>query len=108
MKMRNERKEKSMKRRSSVSMALILALSASSRLAGQQPAGTPPPAPAPIPFSDSNPFAKASPLTRSEEHTSELQSLRHLVCRLLLEKKKKNEYTLLVTCLVDCTTLLPL
>src|SRR5205814_8381227 len=29
---------------------------------------------------------------RSEEHTSELQSLRHLVCRLLLEKKKiKNE-----------------
>src|ERR1039458_6250873 len=28
-------------------------------------------------------------LIRSEEHTSELQSLRHLVCRLLLEKKKK-------------------
>src|SRR5437899_8671710 len=28
---------------------------------------------------------------RSEEHTSELQSLRHLVCRLLLEKKKKRE-----------------
>src|ERR1039458_10400583 len=28
-------------------------------------------------------------LDRSEEHTSELQSLRHLVCRLLLEKKKK-------------------
>src|SRR5258705_11801731 len=27
-------------------------------------------------------------VTRSEEHTSELQSLRHLVCRLLLEKKK--------------------
>src|SRR5262245_62431641 len=27
---------------------------------------------------------------RSEEHTSELQSLRHLVCRLLLEKKKPN------------------
>src|SRR5205814_8984758 len=26
---------------------------------------------------------------RSEEHTSELQSLRHLVCRLLLEKQKK-------------------
>src|ERR1035438_10611490 len=26
---------------------------------------------------------------RSEQHTSELQSLRHLVCRLLLEKKKK-------------------
>src|SRR5438045_5211599 len=28
---------------------------------------------------------------RSEEHTSELQSLRHLVCRLLLEKKNKKE-----------------
>src|SRR5258705_7085438 len=28
------------------------------------------------------------PHARSEEHTSELQSLRHLVCRLLLEKKK--------------------
>src|SRR5258705_7877857 len=27
---------------------------------------------------------------RSEEHTSELQSLRHLVCRLLLEKKKQS------------------
>src|SRR5438045_4340319 len=27
-------------------------------------------------------------IKRSEEHTSELQSLRHLVCRLLLEKKK--------------------
>src|SRR5215831_21411086 len=30
----------------------------------------------------------ARPAGRSEEHTSELQSLRHLVCRLLLEKKK--------------------
>src|SRR2546429_353009 len=31
-------------------------------------------------------------LLRSEEHTSELQSRLHLVCRLLLEKKKKNTY----------------
>src|SRR3990172_10922425 len=30
-------------------------------------------------------------ITRSEEHTSELQSGLHLVCRLLLEKKKKSE-----------------
>src|SRR5205823_9822539 len=30
------------------------------------------------------------PTTRSEEHTSELQSLAYLVCRLLLEKKKKH------------------
>src|SRR5436305_11915351 len=31
-------------------------------------------------------------LLRSEEHTSELQSRPHLVCRLLLEKKKKKNY----------------
>src|SRR2546425_4420871 len=30
-------------------------------------------------------------VTRSEEHTSELQSLAYLVCRLLLEKKKHNQ-----------------
>src|SRR3712207_8195900 len=30
---------------------------------------------------------------RSEEHTSELQSRQYLVCRLLLEKKKKNTYS---------------
>ena len=35
--------------------------------------------------------AKRKPDERSEEHTSELQSLRHLVCRLLLEKKKTPE-----------------
>src|SRR5205814_6596569 len=39
---------------------------------------------------------------RSEEHTSELQSLRHLVCRLLLEKKK-NKATEAPT---DCIALL--
>src|SRR5687767_15598974 len=31
-------------------------------------------------------------IDRSEEHTSELQSLAYLVCRLLLEKKKRPEY----------------
>src|SRR5438045_7463541 len=36
-------------------------------------------------------------LPRSEEHTSELQSLRHLVCRLLLEKKK-NKRTRAILC----------
>src|SRR6516164_11753000 len=35
--------------------------------------------------------ALRSSRTRSEEHTSELQSQFHLVCRLLLEKKKKNQ-----------------
>src|SRR5687768_18224911 len=38
--------------------------------------------------------SRAVVLTRSEEHTSELQSRLHLVCRLLLEKKKnKNTQT---------------
>src|SRR5205814_10352172 len=36
----------------------------------------------------SPPRTPAGTAPRSEEHTSELQSLRHLVCRLLLEKKK--------------------
>src|SRR5438445_4169832 len=35
------------------------------------------------------------PVVRSEEHTSELQSRQYLVCRLLLEKKKKNRKQLL-------------
>src|SRR2546422_7585698 len=41
--------------------------------------------------------AAVRPISRSEEHTSELQSRLHLVCRLLLEKKKKknNERTTL-------------
>src|SRR5258708_30947636 len=34
-------------------------------------------------------YWKSIPQVRSEEHTSELQSPDHLVCRLLLEKKKK-------------------
>src|SRR5256884_900532 len=52
-------------------------------------------------FSDSAPLApitrvmsQAAPrIMRSEEHTSELQSRLHLVCRLLLEKKKKQTHT---------------
>src|SRR2546430_2212859 len=36
---------------------------------------------------------------RSEEHTSELQSQSNLVCRLLLEKKKHDRMTLLLSCL---------
>src|SRR5690606_39883610 len=38
------------------------------------------------------PSGRASPSSRSEEHTSELQSRENLVCRLLLEKKK-TKYT---------------
>src|ERR1035441_10767227 len=43
-------------------------------------------------YGTQNGFPNLTP--RSEEHTSELQSLRHLVCRLLLEKKKKTIYVL--------------
>src|SRR3712207_8665712 len=41
---------------------------------------------------------------RSEEHTSELQSRQYLVCRLLLEKKKKSLYT---TLLLTSTSIAP-
>src|SRR5438552_3429814 len=44
-------------------------------------------------------------LRRSEEHTSELQSPDHLVCRLLLEKKKKQN-TKFLTILISLTKLL--
>src|SRR5437870_7175609 len=36
-------------------------------------------------------------VVRSEEHTSELQSRGHLVCRLLLEKKKKKKINITIT-----------
>src|SRR5258708_10196186 len=39
------------------------------------------------------PWCGTSSATRSEEHTSELQSPDHLVCRLLLEKKKQRHST---------------
>src|SRR2546422_4527612 len=41
--------------------------------------------------------AESQSAYRSEEHTSELQSRLHLVCRLLLEKKKKNKTTNITT-----------
>src|SRR6266487_6957090 len=40
---------------------------------------------------------RLSPPSRSEEHTSELQSPVHLVCRLLLEKKKTNRQHIQIT-----------
>src|SRR5438045_6179487 len=46
----------------------------------------------------------AVPRVRSEEHTSELQSLRHLVCRLLLEKKKEREISYTVLPQAGCPT----
>src|SRR5258708_31535288 len=44
-------------------------------------------------------------VARSEEHTSELQSPDHLVCRLLLEKKKQPEYPVAVRVLRHCSLL---
>src|SRR5438093_9882569 len=44
------------------------------------------------------------PLERSEEHTSELQSLTNLVCRLLLEKKKKKEKNKKITISIVIST----
>src|SRR2546426_6712842 len=52
------------------------------------PWSTPPSNPAATPTTA--PCSSSSAMTRSEEHTSELQSPCNLVCRLLLEKKKKN------------------
>src|SRR5258707_7390119 len=40
-------------------------------------------------------------LSRSEEHTSELQSRQYLVCRLLLEKKKTNNIVSAVQCITE-------
>src|SRR5262249_59505618 len=47
-------------------------------------------APAPLLMFAATVHSEAKPI-RSEEHTSELQSLTNLVCRLLLEKKKKKK-----------------
>src|SRR2546425_5576976 len=61
-----------------------------SRAAPDRRTAAPPPAPA---CRESGPRSRVSHrgrrTSRSEEHTSELQSLAYLVCRLLLEKKKK-------------------
>src|SRR2546425_8762732 len=58
------------------------------RLPRRGPRGEAPPARPRAPL-HRRPRAPARLLHRSEEHTSELQSLAYLVCRLLLEKKKK-------------------
>src|SRR5438309_2939276 len=45
----------------------------------------------PVSAGQPGPAQGVEAVVRSEEHTSELQSQFHLVCRLLLEKKKKNK-----------------
>src|SRR5437870_11131803 len=78
-------------------VALVAALAAlaacGSPRTRPQPAAPPPPAPARATPASPPPPAAPTPArpagaARSEEHTSELQSRGHLVCRLLLEKRK--------------------
>src|SRR2546422_1558853 len=57
---------------------------------------------APFPICHSSSLSIPLPTRRSEEHTSELQSRLHLVCRLLLEKKKKNTMQVLLHVLNNC------
>src|SRR2546422_4291101 len=55
------------------------------------------------PLADGEQSCRAGPerRQRSEEHTSELQSRLHLVCRLLLEKKKKQRHSRVHACAVS-------
>src|SRR2546425_4206629 len=84
-----------------IPLLALLGLSSGSALAQKAapPPAAPPPAAPPAAAPPAAPAAAAAPyevwvIDRSEEHTSELQSLAYLVCRLLLEKKKKtNEHT---------------
>src|SRR2546425_8817177 len=48
--------------------------------------------------------ARSAAVMRSEEHTSELQSLAYLVCRLLLEKKKKKTTSSLICTITNIST----
>src|SRR3712207_7469577 len=48
--------------------------------------------------STQSPMAYLAQMRRSEEHTSELQSRQYLVCRLLLEKKKKKRASINLMC----------
>src|SRR5690554_7042829 len=84
-----------------IAMGMLLSASALAVNPGNPDPGTPPGTgfPAVSDFAASGPFSvtnsNVNTACRSEEHTSELQSRPHLVCRLLLEKKKKkkNIYT---------------
>src|SRR5436305_10272679 len=60
----------------------------------------------PVPISNTavKPSSADGTARRSEEHTSELQSRPHLVCRLLLEKKKKESEPNIVNPLIEPNT----
>src|SRR2546427_8767734 len=70
-------------RRSATGRCCVVRASASSSIAGKA-------VPAPLSTVGVHTDGKKRCWNRSEEHTSELQSQSNLVCRLLLEKKKKN------------------
>src|SRR5882757_1208480 len=59
------------------------------------PSGNPPPPSLPASREPRGPDSGRQP--RSEEHTCELQSRQYLVCRLLLEKKKKKTIATIIT-----------
>src|SRR5262249_60003853 len=61
-------------------------------ISGMTPRGVIEPSPPPDSREITREHAERLLFDRSEEHTSELQSLTNLVCRLLLEKKKKDRY----------------
>src|SRR2546425_2448134 len=71
-------------------------LSRRARRPSETPATSPPPN-TPVPTA-------CRRIRRSEEHTSELQSLAYLVCRLLLEKKKKLTLTISANEFIKRTT----
>src|SRR5947208_13517654 len=73
--------------RSAASNALHLISGSATKVAVPRTQNSPPP---PVASSTAQCMAYR-PSRRSEEHTSELQSPDHLVCRLLLEKKKKKK-----------------
>src|SRR3712207_7742740 len=52
-------------------------------------------------ISPTRPAKRLTIVSRSEEHTSELQSRQYLVCRLLLEKKQKHHPALDIYCLTQ-------
>src|SRR2546425_9294323 len=72
------------------SCSLVVALGIGLQFSGHSPLSGPAPAPVLASVEDNSTLYDENPDLRSEEHTSELQSLAYLVCRLLLEKKKKN------------------
>src|SRR3712207_6849363 len=80
--------------RSSVYQSVAAATSSTRKMSVENPRRLTvrPPASSPAPSSGGTPGRPSRVGSRSEEHTSELQSRQYLVCRLLLEKKKQSQH----------------